>query len=114
MLDKGNSIEFHIEGLTKTRRVGQGPVIVNFSAYTADKRLDVVECIRAYIARTHHKRKEHTQLLISFNQPHNPIVSCSIARWLRTIMHMSGIDTEKYKAHSTRSASTSKARQVAR
>ena len=47
MLDKGTSIEFHIGGLTKTRPVGQGPVpaIVTFSAYTADRRLDVVECI---------------------------------------------------------------------
>jgi len=112
MLDKGLSIEFHIGGLTKTRKVGQGPLLVEFHAYAADEKLDVVKCIRAYIARTHHLRSKHVQMLVSFIKPHKPIVACSVARWLQMIMQVAGIDVSKYKAHSTRSASTSKARQM--
>jgi len=111
MLDKGNMIEFHIGGLTKTRKAGQGPIVVSFASYPSDRKLDVVASIRAYVARTHHHRGVQTQLLLSFVKPHGPIVACSIAKWLRTVMEMAGIDVEKYKAHSTRSAATSKAKQ---
>ena len=42
-------------------------------------------------------------------KPHKPVRSCTIARWLKTILENSGIDTKIFKAHSTRGASTSKA-----
>ena len=43
-------------------------------------------------------------------KPHGPVVACSIARWLKLLMAASGIDTSVYKAHSTQSASVSKAK----
>jgi hypothetical protein len=42
--------------------------------------------------------------------PHNPVKTGTIANWLKKVMTAAGIDTEKYKAHSTRAASTSKAK----
>ena len=110
MLDLGNKIQFHIGGLTKTRRVGQGPVVVDFDMYAQEPILDVVLCIRAYWARSFHVRGNEKQLLISFVKPHKAIATCSVARWLQIVMKEAGIDTDKYKAHSTRSASVSKAR----
>ena len=40
---------------------------------------------------------------------HKPVVSSTISGWLQTILMKSGVDTSNIKAHSTRSASTSKA-----
>ena len=59
-----------------------------------------------YIAR---RREEHSQLLLSFIHPHKPVVSSTISVLLKTILMESGIDTNTFKAHSTRSASASKA-----
>ena len=112
MIDTGVEIKFHIGGLTKTRKTGQAPITVIFNNYPEDPKLDVASCIRAYIARTHSRRGGYKQLLISFVKPHKPIVSASIARWLLTLMQLAGIDTDKYKAHSTRGAATSKARRL--
>ena len=52
-----------------------------------------------------------TQLFISYIKPHNPVTSSTIARWLKTILEQSGIDTTIFKAHSTRAASVSAATQ---
>ena len=50
------------------------------------------------------------QLLISYHRPHKPVQSCTIARWIKSLLGSAGIDTSIFKGHSTRSASTSKAR----
>lgn len=108
--DTGELIRFSIGGLTKTRKVGQGPLTIEFSSYPEDPKLDVVSCIRAYVSRTRSLRGSSSQLLISYVKPHKAIVACSVARWLQTIMQRAGIDVSIYKAHSTRSAATSKAK----
>jgi hypothetical protein len=51
----------------------------------------------------------HNPLLISFQIPHDPLATCSVARWLKEVLSLAGIDTDTFKAHSTRGASTSKA-----
>ena len=38
-----------------------------------------------------------------------PVESSSISRWLKDVLEEAGIDIKTFKAHSTRSASTSKA-----
>ena len=48
-------------------------------------------------------------MLLGTVAPHNPIVTCSAARWLKLIMKAADVDVDSFKAHSTRSASTSKA-----
>ena len=53
---------------------------------------------------------DRNQLFLSYVEPHKPVVSCTVAGWLVSILHLSGIDTEKFKAHSYRGASTSKAK----
>ena len=67
--------------------------------------------LTGYIARTERWRsgKEQSQLLLSFIHPHKPVVSSTIPVWLKTIHIKSGIDTNTFKAHSTRSTSISKA-----
>ena len=52
---------------------------------------------------------ERNQLLLSYVEPHKPDVSCPIARWLVRLLKEAGIDTDKFRARSTRGATTSKA-----
>ena len=105
-------VEFKLPGLTKTSSVVTS---VFFAKYVECENLCVLRCLQCYIARTSSFRPvmgptTHNQLLISFHRPHRPVKSCSIARWIRSILGSAGIDTAVFKGHSTRSASTSKAR----
>ena len=49
------------------------------------------------------------QLLLSSIRPENAVVSCTISGWLKKTLKQAEINTKLFKAHSTRSASNSKA-----
>ena len=110
--DRGDRLVFTIVKLTKTRRPGDKHQEVVLVQYDRRAELDVVQCTRDYILRTCNWRvsEAHHQLLLGSVRPHNPVVPCTIAKWLLKVMESSGVDTTQYKAHSTRSASTSKAK----
>ena len=94
-------------------RVGEGlkPHQVSYQAYTQDPNLCVVKTLDEYISRTEGWRygEQCSQLLVSFVYPHKPVVSSTISGWLKNVLRKAGIDIGTFKAHSTRSASTSKA-----
>lgn len=70
-----------------------------------------------YLARTEKLRsmvdQENGKLLVSFIKPHKNVTKDTIARWIRTVLHMSGVNTEKYSAGSVRPAAASKAKAMA-
>ena len=41
-------------------------------------------------------------------KPDGPVSSAMISRWLKDLMSLAGIDTDKFKGHSVRGATTSK------
>ena len=49
------------------------------------------------------------RLLISFIKPHKSVAKDTIARWVRTLLRMSGIDVSKFSAGSAQPAAASKA-----
>ena len=49
------------------------------------------------------------QLLLSSIRPHNAVVPCTISGWLKKTLKQAGINNDLFKAHSARSASSSKA-----
>jgi len=53
--------------------------------------------------------EESTQLFIAIVKPHKPVAPCTIARWLKEMLKLSGINVGIFTAHSTRSASVSAA-----
>ena len=112
MTDFGDKVVFQIAELTKTRRPGKPYQTVTLVEYQGDKKLDVLACLRVYLRRTASLRKTEAQkqkLLIACVKPHKPVAPCSVGRWLKIVMEKAGIDIDKYKAHSVRGASTSKA-----
>ena len=109
-----NRVVFSLGLLTKSRRRGKPPIQMDIHKFEEDPLLCVLNTLTVYLDRTKLIRKRsdravRTQLLLSFVEPHHAVVPCTIAGWLIKMMSASGIDTEEFRAHSTRGASTSKA-----
>lgn len=51
-------------------------------------------------------------LFISYRKPHIKVTTQTLSHWIKDMLHKSGIDTSVYSSHSTRHASTSKAKAV--
>ena len=110
MVRKGDDFVFFIQGLSKTRRVGQPPPKVDIIKFEEDLELDPVACLNEYLTRTKNLRpKEGNRLFLSSVTPFKPVQSSTIAGWLKTILGRAGIDSSVWSAHSVRGASTSKA-----
>ena len=112
--DSEDSMTFRLAKLTKSRKTGQSPLSMTFSMFMAEPSLCVVQTTRDYLTRSLSWRNrsdlERNQLLLSYVESHKPVVSCTIAGWLVSLLKEAGIDTEQFRAHSTRGASTSKAK----
>ena len=50
------------------------------------------------------------EFIITYGKPHKPASSDTISRWIKDELGIAGINTEVYKPHRRRYASTSKAR----
>lgn len=96
----------------KQSRPGYTPPTILLKAYPPDASLCVYKHMKEYITRTKSLRGAEKKLLISHTKPHHRISRETISRWIRTVMSSSGIDTDVFKPHSTRAATTSKAKAV--
>jgi len=73
-----------------------------------NKRICPVVCLQQYLKRTKKERK-NSQLFIGLQAPYNAVSKNTISRWIKLTLYEAGINTETYKSHSTRAASTSAA-----
>lgn len=71
-----------------------------------------VRTIKSYVVRTTPWREKNkaTRFFLSYINPHEPITSSSLGRWLKTVLAKAGVNVSKFTAHSTRSASSAKAK----
>lgn len=103
-------IRFAIAEKLKTSKPGKSK-IVQFDCL-ADKPELCTKCTLAeYISRTQTVRNKDSdsKLFVSYIRPHKPVSTDTLARWIRSVMYDSGIDTSIFKAHSVRGAATSDA-----
>jgi integrase len=105
-----NTVVIIIDGMIKQSRPGTPNPILEFEIFAENRAICVVECLKTYLSRTEGLRKSE-KLLLSYIKPHNPISKDSVSRWVKVVLERSGIDTVIFKAHSTRSASTSRAKE---
>ena len=110
---KPEGVLFKLSTLTKKRKVGAPLKECFFGAFTEDKGLCVVECLREYEKRTLEFRQRSPEvpdpLFLSYVRPHKPVSSQQIAHWIKDILQLAGVDTAVFSAHSVRGASTSAA-----
>ena len=105
-----DSLIFIIPDLTKT----SGPVKITaqvvLSLYDHNKKICVIRCLTKYLSRTLLKTLFFIKTLLESAKPFRPVGSQTLSRWIKTILRMSGVRTDIFGAHSTRSASSSKAK----
>lgn len=100
---------FHVLDHTKTSKPGQPYYKLKIIPYNINPNICPLACLIEYIKRTKPLRGSNTKLFISYVKPFKPVSRDTISRWTNTVLDQSGVDTNVYKAHSTRAASTSKA-----
>ena len=90
---------------------------VFFGSFPSANVICVTSTLDNYLNRTAQAREHLSSqtgvpnpLFLSYHRPYKPAKPCSIARWVKMFIGSAGINTEIFKAHSTRSASTAKAR----
>ncbi|XP_043472966.1 uncharacterized protein LOC122505421 [Leptopilina heterotoma] len=104
-------VEIKIDELIKTSRPGAPLPYAWFPFFREKPQLCIAQTLLHYLEKTKLIRKDCKNLLLSFKEPHKPIGSQTISRWLKMIMEEAGVD-EVFKLYSTRHASTSKASQA--
>lgn len=104
-----DSASFMIFKLVKQSRPGHSGMEVTLKAYPSDVRLCVLKTLQVYLQKTSVLRGREQALFISYKKPHRKVSKDTLARWIKTVLHNAGIDTSKFKAHSTRAAATSAA-----
>ena len=81
-----------------------------FHSFKEDSSLCVVAVSNGYLKRSEKWRaSDECQLLLSFVQPHKPVISSTISGWIKNVLTISGVEVGVFKGHSTSSASISKA-----
>ena len=105
------SYKCYFHKLRKSCRKGKAPPTISYQVYTQNPNLCIVKTLDEYISHREGWRsgEECSQLLLSFVNPHKPVVTSTISGWLKNILKKAGINISTFKAHSSRSASTSKA-----
>ena len=96
--------------LAKTSKPGSRATVLTFKEYTENHAVCPVLTLKEYLAQTKLLRKDEKQLLISYQKPHKAISRDTILRWVKMGLSAAGIDTAVFTPHSTRAASTSKAK----
>lgn len=108
---RANSVVFFIKDLVKQSKPGKIGITLNLKAYPPDRRLCICRVLKHYLLCTKYLRNNSKQIFISYCKPHAPVSKDTISRWIRIVLQKAGIDTSVFKAHSTRSASSSAARE---
>lgn len=100
---------FKLKHLLKHNRPGDPLDTIVVPAYTHEPLLCPIQTVTDYLARTRTVRKGIDQLLLITRGPFTPAARDTVSSWTKQTLAQAGIDTEYYKAHSTRGATTSKA-----
>ena len=102
------SYTFMFSKLLKQTRPGFSNPTINLTAFR-DSRWCVVTTLKEYISRTEQLRGSESQLFVSYSKPHKSVSRDTISRWMKTVLSSAGIDTKKFRPHSTRAAAVSAA-----
>ena len=103
-------VEFKLPELTKNVKVGESLKSRFHASFPENDLLCVCKCLAEYESRTIDWRpidpSKPNKLFLSYINPHKPVSSATVARWLRELMQLAGIDTSTFKGHSIRGAVT--------
>ncbi|KAK6175176.1 hypothetical protein SNE40_013694 [Patella caerulea] len=104
--DSGTAMCLLASGVLKTSRPSQPLYTVNINNY---KKLSICPCntLRTHISATQSKRKSQNLFISFFHK--KAVCAATIAGWIKEALISSGINTDIFKPHSVRGASSSAA-----
>lgn len=103
MTESTGSYVFVIKDLVKQDRPGKLLTSLIVEKYPK-RELCTYLTLQHCLTSTQSFRKEENKRILSYVKPFKPIGSSTVGRWIKTVLHNSGIDTTKFQAHSTRAA----------
>lgn len=111
ILYQDSKIIIKITDSVKTTREGTPQPVLVIPFFLNKPEICPAQALLDYIKVTERVRPLKTgNLFISFKKPYSAVGSESISRWIKETMTESGIDTNIFSSHSTRHASSSKAK----
>lgn len=93
----------------KTSGPGREQPVLFLPYFKEDINICPATALQAYLLRTQDTRGEISNLFLTSKRPIRKATSQTISRWIKAVLSESGIDVSRFKAHSTRHASTSMA-----
>ena len=104
--------QFTVVQLTKTRTPGP-PKSVHYSSLSEDAEVCPVSSLRIYLSKTTDRAATVTlskPVFLTSRRPFRRARPGTLGQWIKDCLGRAGVDTGKFTAHSTRSASSSQAR----
>lgn len=106
----GDSFCFDIKNdQIKQGRIGYKPKRLVLKAFPKDERICVYKSLRTYLKRTLNRRGKVKSMFLTLNKPYKEASRDTLSRWSKETLSLAGVDTNKFKAGSTRAASVSQA-----
>lgn len=102
-------IEIKISARIKTSGPGRSQPTLIVPFYPPNKSICVASILELYMERTKKIRDSVSTLFISWKKPFNSVSTQTLSRWVKTVLDLSGINTNIFTPYSTRHASTSAA-----
>lgn len=106
---KENMLEIKIPGRIKTSGINRKQPTLILPFYPENEKICVAAALQAYLNSSKKVRETETALFISYKKPYKTVGTQTLSRWTKSVLKMSGIDTEIFSAYSTRHAATSAA-----
>ncbi|KAJ8921724.1 hypothetical protein NQ315_010634 [Exocentrus adspersus] len=109
ILVRDDRIEIKIVQRIKTSAPNRSQPFLILPFFNSDPNVCVAKLLLKYLHKTQELRNTCNHLFVTHKKPHNKATTQSISRWIKDVLHKSGLDTTIFKAHSTRHAATSAA-----
>ena len=110
-MQEKDKFTFKFDLLKKGRPSVKSPVI-ELCFFPENPEICVVETLSHYLKRTQSLREQETQLFLTYQKPYHAVSANTLRHWIMSMLKLAVIDTTRFSAHSTRSASPSAASQA--
>lgn len=104
-----DGIHIVITNIIKTSGPGREQPVLFLPYFRENPKICPATALESYISRTRHIRNGIENILLTTKPPYKSATTQTISRWIKSVLSESGVDVSKFKAHSTRHASTSAA-----
>ena len=111
MAREKDRITFKFDLLKQSRPSIKSP-IMELCSYSGNPKMCVVETLSHYLERTQLFREHETKLFLTYQKPYHAVSASTLSRWIKSMLKLAGIDTSRFRAHSTRAASSSAAKKA--